>query len=217
MFTLLGGKKVRIGVSHQNQAVSKPLADMYNGWAGENVELLLDAGLIQIDDIADWTTQIASMGALEPLMDFTPDSLTLDFIGENVRAFGAASGELRGTVGAMFYRYSTVGGIDYVTDFLIFPRAEDKTGTLHGDSGTLWFWEEPFKDPKRREMNVHMRPFAMQWGGQTWIEEGETRRTGHFALGTSLSNVCRELGVTLLRDWNTGLPGYWGAVGPYTI
>jgi hypothetical protein len=217
MFTMLGGKKVRIGVSHENQAGSKPFVEMYKGWSGDNVELRLDAGLIQIDNIADWTTQVASMGALDEWMDFTSDSLTLDFIGENVRAFGAASGELRGTVGAMFYRYSTAGGTDYVTDFLIFPRREEKTGTLHGDSGTLWFWEEAVKEPNQKKVKIRMRPFAMEWGGQIWIEEGTSKRTCHFSLATSLSNVCRELGVTLLRDWNTGLPEYWGAVGHYTI
>jgi len=34
---------------------------------------------------------------------------------------------------------------------------------------------------------------------------------------TSLSNICRELNVTLVRDWNSGLPEYWGDVGHYTI
>ncbi len=217
MFTMLGGKKVRIGVTHGNRVGTKPFMNMYQGWAGDNVELHLDTGLIQIDDIADWTTQVASIGRLDELMDLTTDSLTLDFIGERVRAFGAASGELRGTVGAMFYRYSTTGGTDYVTDFLIFPQRQDKTGTLHGDSGTLWFWETASKNPKEKKFKVLLRPFAVQWGGQTLIQEGAIKRTGHFALATSLSNVCRELGVTLLRDWNTGLPEYWGAVGHYTI
>ena len=214
---MLGGKRVRIGASHQNQAGSKPFVDMYKGWSGDNVELRLDAGLVQIDDIADWTTQVVSIKALEEWMDFTTDTLTLDFIGENVRAFGAASGELRGTVGAMFYRYSTAGGTDYVTDFLLFPRPHDKTGTLPGDSGTLWFWEQPVKDPHQKQAQIRLRPFAMQWGGQVWIQDGAYKQTGRFALATSLSNVCRELDVTPLRDWNSGLPEYWGAVGHYTI
>lgn len=217
MFTMLGGKRVPVGVTHQNQATSKSFIQMYKGWSGANVDLRLDAGLIQIDDLADWTTQVSGMGALDEWMDFTTDTLTLDFIGENVRAFGAASGELRGMVGAMFYRYSTAGGTDYVTDFLIFPRREQKTGTLHGDSGTLWFWEELVNQPKEKKATIRLRPFAMQWGGQTWIENGSCKRTGHFGLATSLSTVCRELEVTLLRDWNSGLPEYWGAVGHYTI
>jgi len=38
-----------------------------------------------------------------------------------------------------------------------------------------------------------------------------------YALATFLSTVCAELDLTLLRDWNTGLPEYWGAVGHYGI
>ncbi len=217
MFTMLADKRVRIGVTHQNQAVSKAFELVYEGWAGENVELRLDAGLIQIDDIADWTTQIASIGPLEEWMDLSTDSMTLELIGENVRAFGAASGELRGTIGALFYRYSAAGGTDYVTDFLIFPRRNQKKGTLHGDSGTLWFWEQSQKEGNDKKAKITLRPFAMQWGGQTFITDGTCKRTGHFALATALSTVCRELGVTPVRDWNTGLPEYWGAVGHYTI
>jgi hypothetical protein len=124
---------------------------------------------------------------------------------------------LRGTIGAMFYRYSTAAGRDYITDFLVFPRREDLSGTSHGDSGTLWFWEEPVASKDAKRIRVARRPFAVQWGGQSWIDNGECKRTGRFALATSLSNICRELGVTLVRDWNAGLPEYWAAVGHYTI
>jgi hypothetical protein len=36
-------------------------------------------------------------------------------------------------------------------------------------------------------------------------------------LAASLSTICRELNVSLVRDWNSGLPEYWGDVGHYTI
>jgi hypothetical protein len=57
----------------------------------------------------------------------------------------------------------------------------------------------------------------MQWGGHVWVNGRSCQRVGRFALATCLSTVCRELNVTLLRDWNTGLPEYWGPVGHYTI
>src|SRR5205085_12629846 len=38
-----------------------------------------------------------------------------------------------------------------------------------------------------------------------------------YTLATALSTMCRELDVDLVRDWNNGLPEYWGAVGHYTI
>ena len=217
LYTSLSGKRRRIGVSDANQVGLKDFTAMYQGWAGENVQLHLDAGLIRIDDIGDWTTQVAGMGPLGEWLDLTTDTLTLDLIDQDVRAFGAASGELRGKIAALFYRYSMAGGTDYVTDFLIRPRKRGDAGTLHGDSGTLWFWEQVRNKGQKDEELIGLRPFAMQWGGHTWVDSGACRRVGRFALAASLSTICRELHVTLLRDWNSNLPEYWGPVGHYTI
>jgi hypothetical protein len=217
LFTRFSGKDRRIGVSDPNQVGLEDFVKMYMGWAGENVQLHLDAGLIHIDDLADWTTQVAGMGPLGEWLDITKDSLTLEMIDQDVRAFGAASGYLSGRIAALFYRYSTAGGTDFVTEFLIRPRSIADRGTLHGDSGTLWFWEQ-WKDKNTRKAKlVALRPFAMQWGGHAWMDAGGCKRVGRFALATSLSMVCRELGVTLVRDWNASLPEYWGPVGHYTI
>lgn len=217
LFTRFSGKARRIGVSDGNQVALRQFTQMYTGWPGETVQLHLDAGLIRIDDVRDWTTQVQGMGTLGEWLDLTTDTLTLDLIDQKVRAFGAASGDLRGRIAGLFYRYSTAGGTDYVTDFLIRPESLDGVGTLHGDSGTLWFWEQRKRGDAQDGELVALRPFAMQWGGHTWIEEGTCQRVGRFALATCLSTVCRELNVSLLRDWNAGLPEYWGPVGHYTI
>jgi len=217
MYTSVSGKRRRIGVSDSKQVSLEKFTKMYDGWPGETVLLHLDAGLIRIDDIANWTTQVAGMGPLGEWLDLTTDTLTLDIIGQDVRAFGAASGELRGAVAALFYRYSTAGGTDYVTDFLIRPRDVREQGTLPGDSGTLWFWEQWHNRGQKDEKLVALRPFAMQWGGHNWVDSGQCMRVGRFALASSLSTICRELDVTLLRDWNATLPDYWGPVGHYTI
>jgi hypothetical protein len=214
IFTMLRDRKTRVGVSSALQADCKRFTDMYPGWPGGNVQLRLDAGLIAVDDLDDWTTQVLGMGALDELMDLTEDSLTLGFIDSPVTAFGAASGLLDGRVAALFYRYRSVGGADYVTEFLIRPDRFNVPGTVHGDSGTLWFWKQPDAD----EEPARLRPFAMQWGGHLFVDStGTVRRTGHFALAASLSTVCRELSVSPVRDWNSGLPEYWGDVGHYTI
>ena len=140
---MFSGKKRRIGVSDRNHLSLKKLRDMYPTWPGDNVKVHLDAGLIRIDDKRDWTTQVAGMGGpLAEWIDITPDTLTVDVIDSRVRAFGAASGELRGRIAGLFYRYSTAGGVDYVTELLIRPESIDAQGTQHGDSGTLWFFEE---------------------------------------------------------------------------
>jgi hypothetical protein len=215
MFTIFSGKRRRIGVSDRNHLTLKNFTDMYPTWPGKNVKVHLDAGLIRIDDKRDWTTQVAGMGPLAEWIDISTDTLTLDIIDSRLRAFGAASGELRGRIAALFYRYSTAGGTDYVTEFLIRPESLADQGTQHGDSGTLWFFEE-----RKHPASPHpdsLRPCAMQWGGHVWVNGRSCQRVGRFALATCLSTVCRELNVTLLRDWNTGLPEYWGPVGHYTI
>jgi len=90
IFTLLRGRKTRIGVSDELQIDSRPFTDMYPGWAGDNVQLHLDAGLIRVDDLADWTTQVLGMGPMDEIADLTQDSLTLGIIDCEVRGFGGA-------------------------------------------------------------------------------------------------------------------------------
>jgi hypothetical protein len=52
------------------------------------------------------------------LVDINPDTLSLDLIGAPVKAFGGASALIEGEIQALLYRYSALGGFDYVTDFL---------------------------------------------------------------------------------------------------
>jgi hypothetical protein len=216
IYTLLRGRKRRIGVSDKRQIDRRPFQDVYRGWAGGNVLLNLDAGLIRIDNISEWTSQVVSMGTLDEVLDLSTDTLTLDLIDAPVRAFGGASGELFGHVAALFYRYRSVGGADYVTDFLIRPREDSEAATLRGDSGTLWFWEQPASE--KENGGPRRRPFAVQWGGHAMLDDsGASKRARSFALATSLSVICRELGVTVIRDWNSGLPEYWGDIGHYSI
>jgi len=233
IYSVFDGRTVRVGISDRRQLGKKAFSAVYPGWSGTNVLSNLDVGLIRVDDVSQWTTQIVSLGTLETPVDLTTDSITLHLIGWPVRAFGGASGPLIGQIDALFYRYKSMGGTDYVADFVIGPRVQEEgkkkeneaptrgdstlppeTRTLPGDSGTLWCWEEPCPDGK----NTRLRPVALQWGGHVFIEEGTKTTTSHsYALATCLSTVCRELDVDVLRDWNIGLPEYWGDVGHYTI
>ncbi len=221
--SVLEGQPVRIGISDRKQLGKKPFSAVYPGWPGANVESNLDVGLVRVDDLSVWTTQVMGIGPLGALADLTTDSITLDLIGCPVRAFGGASGLLLGQIDALFYRYRSVGGTDYVADIVIGPRSkgpdpklegEPGANTLPGDSGTLWCLEETVE----KETKPVFRPIALQWGGHVVVEEGAKRTMAHsYALATCLSTVCRELDIDLLRDWNTGLPEYWGDVGHYTI
>lgn len=176
VFSFVGGKKLRVGVSSQNRldqraALGKRLfQDVYKGWPGERSYVNLDAGLIRLDDIEYWTSQVFGIGEIGDPVDLNTDTLTLDLIGCPVRAFGAASGEMVGEVSALFYRYKAIGGFEYISDLLIGPRTpssrefweadsdrrhqvvepEDKNlpgasgvmRTRPGDSGTIWFFDQ---------------------------------------------------------------------------
>ena len=90
-------------------------------------------------------------------------------IGCPVRAFGAASREMHGEIAALFYRFKSVGGFEYVSDFLIGPRGGAiSLGTHPGDSGTVWLLEAP-------EGTLPM-PIALQWGGQVFVDRSGARQ-----------------------------------------
>jgi hypothetical protein len=206
--SLLRRNKVAIGSSASLQLGRKLFEEVYPGWPGRNIYVDLDVGLIDIDNLNDWTTQVYGVGEIGPLADFNITNISLRLIGVKVRAHGAASGEMRGEVCALFYRFQSVGGFEYVADALIGPANEQPLGTHPGDSGTLWLTDQS-GDP------LGPRPFALQWGGQVFFDDDG--KASPYALVTFLSTVCDQLDVTVLRDWNTGLPDYWGAVGHYGI
>lgn len=208
LFSILGGERVPIGSSSPKQLRRARFEETYEGWPGKNVFVNLDVGLIEVADQRRWTTQIYGVGPLGPLADLSTINLSLDLIGCPVRAYGCASGALFGQISALFYRYKTVGGFEYVADFLIGSRTEEPLATRPGDSGTVWVAETG--DP-----SLGLMPIAVQWGGSVFAA-GPSEQFP-FALATNLSTVCRELDIDLVRDRNLASVNYWGAVGHYTI
>jgi hypothetical protein len=208
LFSIVGGERVPIGRSSPKQLRRAGFEDTYEGWPGKNVFVNLDVGLIEVANQRRWTTQVYGVGTLGPLADLSTSNLSLDLIGCPVRAYGCASGALFGQISALFYRYKTVGGFEYVADFLIGSRTEEPLATRPGDSGTVWVAETG--DPSLRLM-----PIAVQWGGSVF-SAGPSEQFP-FVLATNLSTVCRELDIDLLRDRNLASVNYWGAVGHYTI
>ncbi|MGB8212014.1 MAG: hypothetical protein WCE68_00515 [Anaerolineales bacterium] len=227
IYTMLHGQKVQIGVSarsgfgRERQVGKRLFKDVYPGWPGSHSFVNLDAGLIRVDDLDYWTAQVFGIGELADPLDLNTDSISLDLIGCPVRAFGGASGELSGEIQALFYRYKSIGGAEYISDLLIGPRADKPLNTHPGDSGTLWFVDPPSDPgvpaPKQGNGRAQsLRPLALQWGGQTVID-GQGRGKLQFALATCLSTICRELDVDIIPDWNTGHSEYWGKTGHYKI
>jgi hypothetical protein len=210
--TMVDGERVEFGSTAAVSVGRLRFMDVYPGFPGERMEVALDAALVEVDDVRAWTTQVFGVGTLTDIYDVSPESLTLDLVGTEVRAFGAASGELEGELLALYYRYRTRSGIEYVADALIGPRGPEPLRTQPGDSGTLWTLEPA--DRRRRPRIVS--PIALQWGGHRFLVDGASRASP-YALVTFLSNVCRALDVEVVYDWNTGHDLYWGAVGHYSI
>jgi hypothetical protein len=239
VFAVVKGRRSRLGVTAPPplQIRKRPFSAVYPGLGGANTMVNLDVGLVDVDDAGQWTSKIFGLGRLGPMFNFDSVSASLDWIGCKVVAYGAASGRLNGAIKALFYRYRTVGGADYVSDFLIASRTRKPIVTAPGDSGTLWC-VDPSMFPSRQEARrpsrhrpaavpnddatddaddglLPYRPLAIQWGGQRL--SGDDGQFTQFALATSLAVACRELDVDIVTDMRADLPQYWGAVGHYKI
>jgi hypothetical protein len=232
------GETVVIGKT-SNIAVDRlQMTSVFPDWAGARTYLTLDAGLVRIENIRDWTSQAFGIGEIGDLFDATAQTVSLDLIGLPMRAFGAMTGVAEGEIRALFFRYQSLGGFDYASDVLIGPRTNEKKSadapplTRPGDSGTLWFYDPPRTTPEpedpdeigERELPVErrehararrLRPVAMQWGGQrVLMPDGSTTA---FALASFLSTICRNLDVEVVRNWSLGHDEYWGKTGHFAV
>jgi hypothetical protein len=196
-----------IGTASEHQITRRPFTEVYSTFAGANTYLNVDVGLVELDDANDWTASVYGLGEVGALADLNEANIGLQLLDKTVKAYGAASGHLTGTIKALFYRYKSVGGYDYVADLLIAPSTEGRS-TQPGDSGTVWHLSVT------RDGTESLHPLAVEWGGQTF-QEGEVRR--NFTLATNLSNVCRLLDVEVVLAHNVAARPYWGATGHYSI
>lgn len=191
-----------------------PFSDVFPEFPGRRSFLALDIGLIDVDDVNDWTSQVFGLSAeVGEVADFNELNLGLQLIDQPVEAFGAASGRLEGKIKALFYRHKSLAGYDYISEFLIAPE-DGASQTRPGDSGTVWHLRTEVEDGKGGK-KIALRPMAVEWGGQTLVDAEQNRL--NFALATGLSTVCQLLDVDLVTGHNTGANPYWGQVGHYSI
>ncbi|HSO32329.1 MAG TPA: hypothetical protein VLT33_07435, partial [Labilithrix sp.] len=198
----------------------------YPGFKGTRTKANIDAGLIRIEDVSRWTSQVYRIGEFDTLADLNADSATVELVGCSVVANGAGSGLMRGEIQALFYRYRSLGGFDYVADLLIGPpshgtqkqvRDAATALSMHGNSGAVWFLEPPPPaDGSPVPETARPRPIALHWGSQSFAGPGG-ELDAQFALATSLGTICRELDVDIVSDQNVGLPETWGKTGHYKI
>ncbi len=206
LYTEVNGSRYDIGVSASKSVGHVSMTTAYPGLGGDDVQVAVDAGLVELDDATNATTQVFGVGPLGGVVDIGAHSMRLNLIGQPVRAFGGASGPLAGEIVALSYRYKTLAGTDYVADVLIGPRAGRQLSTRHGDSGTLWVTDGPPLGD--------LRPLALQWGGHRFAA---SHGPSPFALATFASTALATLDVDIIADWNADLATYWGVTGHYTI
>jgi hypothetical protein len=223
VYTFAAGTRTRIGTGSALHLSRLPFTDVYPEFVGRRTFVNLDVGLIELDDVNAWTSRYIGIGAVEALADLNELNISVRLIDAEVVAIGAASGLLEGRIKALFYRFKSVGGYDYVADFFIGPRDFENRGTSQtrpGDSGAVWHLVTQPDASTRAEADSTVeplfKPLAVEWGGQVFVGSGGAEQFA-FALATSLTTVCHALNVELVLEHNLGALPYWGQVGHYSI
>ncbi|MEO6408429.1 MAG: hypothetical protein ABIO45_06700 [Burkholderiaceae bacterium] len=232
VYCVLRGRRKVVGVAAARSVAALPLSSVYPGFAGGGALIRLDARLVRIADVNNWTARAIGIGVMGEPIDLSADTLNLNLIGCPVFTELPGGRRVEGAVHGLFYRHAGLGGADTLTELLIGPRTnEARVDTRPGDSGVLWFWDhvadakaelEPqgeapvdAKKTAARQVAESYRPLAIQWGGQGFLTDAST--TAEFALATSLSAICRALEVEVVRDWASDESRYWAKVGHYKI
>ncbi len=233
-------REPEIGVTAKKGLTREDFGTVYPHFRSSSQRLLMDIGLVEIDNVLDWKTDVPGIAPLGPVLDLYDNSLTLKLITMKVVGLSAISGPIRGEIHGLFYRYKAMGGSEYISDFLIGPetygndpdlekkkKAEEKNpalniglGVHHGDSGTLLFIEheeapESQAGKKAKSQTIYY-PFALLWGKEEFFDDTGLR-TRPYALATSLSTALDRLDLDLVRDINVDQNYIWGWVGHYTI
>jgi hypothetical protein len=217
VYTMADGEKVRIGRGTSRFISRLPSEKAYPEFTSRRTFVNIDVGLIQLDQASDWTSSVLGLGETAGLVDLNHLNITTQLIDAPLVAAGAASGRMVGRIKALFYRYTSVGGCDYVADFLIAPQTYPNANPREdvrlmqaqpGDSGTVWHLvPEPdnrIADASREsEFDGDLRPLAVQWGGQV-SAQNPTGERFTFVLATSLTTVCRALDVEVVTQHQTG-------------
>ena len=235
---LQGHREPEIGKSADKGLTRADFSAVYPRLHSNNQHLLMDVGLVEVDDILAWKTEVPGIAPIGPLLDLYDNSLTLKLITMKVVGLSAVSGLIRGEIHGLFYRYKAMGGSEYITDFLIGPETRDDDpgakereeaekkenvnaalGVHHGDSGTLMFIEhaEKVEDERgHKKTTTTYYPFALLWGKEEFFDDGEVL-SHPYALATSLSTALDRLNLDLVRNLNMDQEYIWGWLGHFVI
>jgi len=189
----------------------KTFSQIYPELPGRDSVVNIDAAIVRMEDANAWDPK-ALAKPLGPVADFSAETASLSWIGRAVVGQGAASGPMNGEIKALFYRYKSIGGRDYVADFVIGSgaAATKPLMTQPGDSGSLWCLDSVL------EPNT-LSPVAMEWGGQRISSGPATGQFLQLSLATSVAVTLRELSLDIVQDSAAERTQYWGPVGHFKI
>jgi hypothetical protein len=209
---LLRGVPVMVGSTLGTPHLTeRTFSDVYPSLPGRDAVVNIDAAIVRLEDANVWDADALTQ-PIGDVADFSASTASLSWIGRPVVGHGAASGEMRGEIKALFYRYKSIGGRDYVADFVIGARS-DATGPLvtqPGDSGSLWCLDGVVEPGERS-------PFGLEWGGQRISDDAAAGEFLQFSLATSMAVILRELNLDLLSGPSAERLQYWGPVGHFKI
>jgi hypothetical protein len=226
--TILNDEEVIVGKASELQMGRIPFEKVYPTFKGSSLYLNMDVGLIDINDINQWKTEVYGIGQLEKMVDLDTNNITLKLINQKVVGFGGVSGKVfEGEIQALFYRYKSVGGFEYVSDFLIGPRTKNiphKRGdenkylsVKRGDSGSLILLELDKDDNADSSVTeTKYYPLGVLWGMHEFAEDG-VNHCQPYILASCLSSICSLLDVELVRNWNLDLVNTWGKTGHFKV
>ena len=212
MRALFEGIPVLVGTTQGTRNLTeKTFSDIYPELPGRDSVVNIDAAIVRLNDAHAWDSKSLSQ-PLGQIADFSAETASLSWIGRPVIGHGAASGEMRGELKALFYRYKSIGGRDYVADFVIGSQhnAKEPLMTQPGDSGALWCLDSILESGT-------LAPMAMEWGGQRISSGGATGQYMQLSLATSIAVTLRELSLDIIQDPTAERTQYWGPVGHFKI
>lgn len=205
---LLRGLPRLVGSTHGTRCLTeKTFSDVYPELPGRNSVVNIDAAIVRLADSSMWRPLPGvNIGAVA---DFSAETASLAWIGQPVVGYGAASGKMEGQIKALFYRYKSMGGRDYIADILIASRQGGAPLVTHpGDSGALWCLDSVL------EKNT-LSPLAIEWGGQRIGSSAGGYL--QLALATSMAVTLREMSLDIITDPAAERTQYWGPVGHFKI
>ncbi len=207
---LLEGTPVVVGSTEGTRHLTeKTFSDIYPELPGRDSVVNIDAAIVRMEDATLWNPK-ALAKPFSQVADFSAETVSLGWIGRSVVGQGAVSGEMRGEIKALFYRYKSVGGRDYIADFLIGSGGQEALVTQPGDSGSLWCLDSVLAP-------ASLAPVAMEWGGQRIANGPDAGKFLQLSLATSLAVTLRELSLDIVLDPAAERTQYWGPVGHFKI